>query len=641
VAKLSANRLTKMTTRVIFEWICDDYDRAKLYQKLSTLQIDTRGTKLGAKPFPIKSRSKFLDDPSPLKSDSTDDCGSIVYLVHNRKDINSIMLDTDSYSNLPYLEIGSGGFMLGLDPLGISVPVGKVDIHKIQREALEHSLVSWQAAEVKTLSQLAVKEAKVMALRNKFFDVADFSEQAALRFCIKLFGFATSDYGLLEESLRRTYRGMNYQMFGRHFLSEPLTLPLAKEWMGRLGTRVSQLLDEYQHLPNYPRWDERLGDPRAKQRLLPEGVEPLSDFGLTGGKPVLQVLATTKLNLTGQERMVIAVGTLAGIVGNVQASVCIAVEHILNQLKNNHIKKSVGSPSAKAFALQPDDWTWIAEAMKLNPPAPYLPRIVAKEVTTPSGFKFNKGDELILMIGTGTNDTSPICPFHNVAGQKEDSLIFGFGENTNLPKQPYSQHWCVGDFLARPLIEETVRATLSLPGLSRRYDPVTAEPLRLEKRWGFACEKFPLSYKREKLRTQQSLNVVMRIKAPIPENAERLKRVIVGGAPRIESALIKARHVHFAWFEFIENDTKLVLHTVYDGDFEAYVSHFALTVDDMFDQLFMSIEGSPPLPVRDFPNEFVETLRRYNLPPAGGYLFSAYPTAETHQITAAVDAGTL
>jgi hypothetical protein len=561
--------------------------------------------------------------------------------VHNRKDINAIMLDTEHYSNLPYLEIGSGGFMLGLDPLTVTGTRGSIDIHEEQRKALEHSLRSWKETEVKTLSELAVKEAKVMALRNKNFDVADFSEQAALRFCIKLFGFATSDYGLLEESLRRAYRGMNYQMFGRHFLSEPLTLPLAKEWMGRLGSRVAQLLDEYQRLPNYPRWDKRIGDPREKQRELPDGVEPLSDFGLTGSKPILQVLATSRFELTGQERMVVAVGTLAGIVGNIQASVCIAVEHILTQLKNKKIERNVGAPSGQHCALTPDDWTRIAEAMKLNPPAPYLPRIVAKDVATPSGLKLSKGDELILLLGTGTNDKASICPFQQALNQREDSLIFGFGENVNRPGQAYSKHWCVGDFLARPLIESTVRATLSLPGLSRRYDPVTAEPLRLEKRWGFACEKFPLSYKREKLRTQQSLNVVMRIKAPIPENAERLKRVIAGGAPRIESALIKARHVHFAWFEFIENETKLVLHTVYDGDFEAYVSHFALTVDDMFDQLFMSIEGSPPLPVRDYPNEFVETLRRFNLPPAGGYLFSAYPTAETHQITAAVDAGTL
>jgi cytochrome P450 len=615
--------------RVIFEWICDDHDRAMLYQNLSNLQIDDLGNKNGAKPFPVKSRAKFLDDPAPMKSDSNDDRGSTVYLVHNRKDINAIMLDTECFSNLPYLEIGSGGFMLGLDPLSAPSSHGNVDVHKLQRDALEESLRSWKPAEIKTLSELAVQEAKVMALRNKNFDLADFSEQAALRFCIKLFGFATSDYGLLEESLRRAYRGMNYQMFGRHFLSEPLTLPLAKEWMGRLGTRVSQLLDDYQRLPNYPRWDKRIGDPREQQRTLPEGVEPLSDFGLTGTKPVLQALATsTDSNLTGQERMVVAVGTLAGIVGNIQASVCIAVEHILTQRKDKKIQK-------------PDDWTWIAEAMKLNPPAPYLPRIVAKDVTTPSGLTLRKGEEVILMIGTGTNDSVSNCPFHNVKGQQEDSLIFGFGENVNHARQAYSQHWCVGDYLARPLIEETVRTTLALPGLSRRYDPVTAVPLHLEKRWGFACEKFPLSYKREKLRTQQSLNVVMRIKAPIQENAERLKRVIVGGAPRIESALIKARHVHFAWFEFIENDTKLVLHTVYDGDFEAYVSHFALTVDDMFDQLFMSIEGAPPLPVRDFPYEFVETLRRFNLPPAAGYLFSAYPTAETHKITAAVEGGTL
>ena len=59
-----------------------------------------------------------------------------------------------------------------------------------------------------------------------------------------------------------------------------------------------------------------------------------------------------------------------------------------------------------------------------------------------------------------------------------------------------------------------------------------------------------------------------------PIHAETLKAVIRYGAPLIEQALAKARHVHFAWFVFLEQDTKLALCTVYDGDFDAYIEEF-------------------------------------------------------------------
>jgi hypothetical protein len=147
----------------------------------------------------------------------------------------------------------------------------------------------------------------------------------------------------------------------------------------------------------------------------------------------------------------------------------------------------------------------------------------------------------------------------------------------------------------------------------------------LEKRWGFACESYPLTYERERRVAQGTLNVAMRLKSPVKDSADRVREVIRSGAPRIEEALRGARHVHFAWFELIESDTVLVLHTVYDGPFSAYIQHFALKVGDMFDALFECIETPPPMPVEKFPNEFVAHIQRYNRAPAVGYFFSAYP----------------
>jgi hypothetical protein len=154
----------------------------------------------------------------------------------------------------------------------------------------------------------------------------------------------------------------------------------------------------------------------------------------------------------------------------------------------------------------------------------------------------------------------------------------------------------------------------------------------LEKRHGFACESYPLTHRRDRRQAQTSLNIAMRIRAPVKDNAERVRDLIRTGAPRIERALRASRHVHFAWFEMIEADTVLVLHTVYDGPFGAYLQHFALDAGDLFDALFQFIEDPPPMPVDKFPNEFAAHLLRYNRAPASGYFFSAYPTAEVAQI---------
>ena len=91
-------------------------------------------------------------------------------------------------------------------------------------------------------------------------------------------------------------------------------------------------------------------------------------------------------------------------------------------------------------------------------------------------------------------------------------------------------------------------------------------------------------------------------------------------------------HLHFAWFEFSDDDSQLVLRTIYDGQFEAYVQFFALQAGELFDGLFEYLEGAPPRPVAEHPHEFVEILRRFNRAPLGGYLFSAYPNVEATQL---------
>jgi hypothetical protein len=184
-----------------------------------------------------------------------------------------------------------------------------------------------------------------------------------------------------------------------------------------------------------------------------------------------------------------------------------------------------------------------------------------------------------------------------------------------------------------PLIAYIVRQVLLLPGLAQSLDPETGEPIGLEKLWGIMCQRYPMEYKRTDLLTQSPLIVIMKVKTPVSEHAEALKKVVKYGAPRIEKKLREAKHVHFAQFLFIENDTKLVLFTIYDRDFDSYIEHFALEIGPLFDRIFQHIQDAPPMPVDKYPKEFVDTIWHHNARPAADYFFSAYPLVDVSMIT--------
>jgi hypothetical protein len=313
--------------------------------------------------------------------------------------------------------------------------------------------------------------------------------------------------------------------------------------------------------------------------------------------------------LNGEQRAVLALGAAVGTVGNVQAAACIAVQYLFADRERLKQARALARRDDEDGPTEHfDDWkAFIQAALRDNPPIPFLPRLEL----CPDG----KVREVLLALGGGTRGDPQ-------AG--DDPLVWG------LPQA--APHWCAGQALAWPLVVAIVRQVMRLPGLAQRLDPEDAIPFGLTKRWGFACEKYPLTHQRERRVAQSSLNVAMRLKSPVRDNADRVREVIRSGAPRIEEALKSARHVHFAWFELIEADSVLVLHTVYDGPFSAYIQHFALKVGTLFDALFECIENPPPMPVDKFPNDFVAHIQRYNRAPASGYFFSAYPDCDVAHI---------
>lgn len=580
--KFSDLRNEDARNRLLLECLSDDRHRALLFD-----EINLRG---GTLSFPSRDSGQRERDGGDLGMPRRPPAfrHRDVVLITDRTAILDVLLDRGAtYSSRVYAELGGGSFMLALDPKTAVA-------HMEQRDAF-FKCFPHDGDLLRKLAHAACQAASVMALKAPEFDLAAFAEQAAIRFCQKLMGYSFRDYTLLEATLRAAYRGLVYQVLGRHFATDPLAIPAAKQAMARLLARTSELIDAY--ATN----DE-------------DGLRGCEDSaGTLGLQRVLPKLAKETLDLNAEQRAVLAVGAAVGTVGNVQAAACIAVKALfLDDLGRKTARElALGEPgsretSDREFGIWKD---LLQQSLRDNPPIPFLPRV---RIDTNGDFV----DEVLLALGGGTRSIT--------APSGADPLIWG------LPHTGH--HWCAGMDLAWPLIVEIVRHVMRLPGLAQRRDPKDASIIGLKKRWGFACESYPLTYQRERRVAQSSLNVAMRLKSPVNENAGRVREVIRSGAPRIEQALRESRHVHFAWFELIEGDTVLVLHTVYDGPFAVYLQHFALKVGDLFDALFECIENPPPMPVRDFPHEFSGHLQRYDRGPTMGYFFSAYPSLEVAAI---------
>ena len=553
------------------------------------------------------SRAHPEADPAPPFADPQPERHAAAYLVSGCDEVAEVLSQPDIFGNLPYAELGGAGFMLALDPTSAND-----DPHHRQHRYAKEQITQYADDDMmRRLAAESARQASVAGLQRDGFDLASLAEQAALRFCVMWFGFSSRDLPLLQEVAAAAYKGLTYQILGRHFTHDPNVLPASRQRMGQLVARTASLIGEYRRLKSFPREVAGTLPHRLMQGVWPVDVVPPDRSGLETLTPLLKQMANDPGDFSVQELAVIVVGLIAGTVGNVQASTCMVIRHLFDndqQLKAQEAAWKEGN-GAELKEL-------VEAAMAHNPPVAFLPRRTQAKYTL-GGVTIKEGSDIIVWLGAVA--LRPGCPHR-------PSLPFG-----QLAHAP-NPHACIGAEPALTLVTAIVQAVLRLPTLAERINPLTGEAFGIKKRWGFACEQYPLTHRRAKRLAQQPLNVVMRVKAPIDVHGEAIRRVIRVGAPRIEWALLKSRHVHFAWFEFLEGGQKLVLHTVYDGDFDAYIQDFALNVDDLFDQLFEHIDGAPPLPVAENPGAFVDVIRANNMAPAEGYFFSAYPTLETPDI---------
>ncbi len=95
------------------------------------------------------------------------------------------------------------------------------------------------------------------------------------------------------------------------------------------------------------------------------------------------------------------------------------------------------------------------------------------------------------------------------------------------------------------------------------------------------------------------LTVIVDLK---PGGAQRLQRIFdltkgnMDGAQRVST-------LHDMRFVFIDDNTRILFATAYDGDWDSYISDFATKIPELMDLLFQNVEGWPGISsptVKDF-----------------------------------------
>jgi hypothetical protein len=111
------------------------------------------------------------------------------------------------------------------------------------------------------------------------------------------------------------------------------------------------------------------------------------------------------------------------------------------------------------------------------------------------------------------------------------------------------------------------------------------------------------------------------------DGAPRLREILKAGT---FSGADAVGTVHDMRFVILENDTKLLFATAYDGDWDSYITDFATKIPGPMDYFFSVVEGWPGInspAVKDF-------IAQYQVTATGWYV--AYPNETVSSIKAAL-----
>ena len=112
-----------------------------------------------------------------------------------------------------------------------------------------------------------------------------------------------------------------------------------------------------------------------------------------------------------------------------------------------------------------------------------------------------------------------------------------------------------------------------------------------------------------------------------PEGAKRLRKVLAGGwTGDRQKATDRIATVHDLRVVLIDNDTRVIFASTYDGDWDSYMNDFATIVPDELDHVFSDFAGYPGARTPGFK----DWLSKNQVEALGFY--SAYPDASVRDI---------
>jgi cytochrome P450 len=633
---IASSQGQEAATRALYRWLCNDNDKATLYADLMERASGV-----------LEFQSRAADDDENPKTYSKK-----VLLVVDPQMIDAMFSASSSegaaplYSNDPFAALG-GTFMLSMDN-----PTSHDAQRAYAKRHLETLTVSKPVqagqqpyCDADLLTTAAFKMGSVLSFKQFDFDLTYLAEQVALQAVALAFGFSQTDLLMLETTTRKIGRGVQYQVMGRHFTTEPLLIRETKTALATLVKRAAEIIDLFQTDLTQIRPEQK--EERDKRLQLDEELNKLRGFWfenpeyratkaqlLGGYKPIMQLMAeeAPSVIFTTAEKAVIVAGLVAGTVANIQASVTTVIKEFLD---TNHgdlqavweevAEIRLAHRDAHFNGKMQDFEKRIKDVLTRHPPVAFLPRRVTESFKLrTTNFQIPQNTEILMGLGATANAPTG-CPFAAIFGGDPNA------QNKGTSRDLYT-HSCIGMALAMKVVCYTVLNVMSLPGLSQVLDTQTGKPLGLTKSWGYNTGPYPLQFHREKILRQNTLQTILEIKKPISVHADGLRHVVRYGAPVIEKILKDARHIHFASFLLIDNDNKIALFTVFNGDFDPYIAHFAREFGPVLDRFFEHIQEAPMMPIREHPVEFAQYLRRFNQRPAEGYFFSAYPEAQAANI---------
>jgi len=107
---------------------------------------------------------------------------------------------------------------------------------------------------------------------------------------------------------------------------------------------------------------------------------------------------------------------------------------------------------------------------------------------------------------------------------------------------------------------------------------------------------------------QQAMNLVIPLKDPSPVGRALLVQMLAGHVDEVMSGLHNTGIVHFARFTIVGDN--LLMFSIFDGDFANYIRDFIYNIGSFFDGLMEHTVDAAPTPVEEYPDEFVEWVKR-------------------------------